>query len=286
MTATQGTHRSTNAFSITKWPGSLLAAFGKAARLEHLPQFFQHRRAAAHHDAVGFDIERRLADIVEQLFRGDQVGDAAAVAERLAGDGRIIQQLLGQQRPEQFVVAQLRHQLFAIGEFGDLPAAVHQHDGFKPLVHVGVLDQARERRQPRAGRQQQQALARNQIVGDQRAGRLAPDQDGVAFPDLLKPRGQRPVGDLDGEEFQLFLVIGARHAVGAHQRTAIDLEADHGELPVQESKAGIAGGGEAEKRVGPVPDRKNFLSIERAHVFWFFRLTCDRTNELFGPERG
>ncbi len=81
-------------------------------------------------------IQRRQADIVEQLLRGDQVGDAAAVAERLAGHGRIIDELLGQERPEQFVVAQLRHQFLAIGEFGDLPAAVHQHDGVKPLIDV------------------------------------------------------------------------------------------------------------------------------------------------------
>jgi len=53
----------------------------------------------------------------------DQVGDAAAVAERLARHGRIILQLPGQQRPEQFVIPQFRHQLLAIGELGDLPAA-------------------------------------------------------------------------------------------------------------------------------------------------------------------
>ena len=56
------------------------------------------------------------------------------------------------------------------------------------------------------------------------------------------------------EELELLLVIGARHAVGAQQRAALDLEADHRELPVLEAEAGIAGGGEAEKRVGPVPD--------------------------------
>jgi hypothetical protein len=38
-------------------------------------------------------------------------------------------------------------------------------------------------------------------------------------------------------------------------------------LPVEEAEAGIAGSGEAEKRVGPVPDGKNFLSIKRAHEF-------------------
>jgi hypothetical protein len=45
-----------------------VAAFDKATCLEHLAQLFQHGRAAAHHDAVGFKVERRLADIVEQLF--------------------------------------------------------------------------------------------------------------------------------------------------------------------------------------------------------------------------
>ena len=154
---------------------------------------------------------------------------------------------------------------------------MHQNDGFKPLVDFGVLDQAGERRQTGSGRQQQQAFTRDQIVGNQRAGCLAPDQNGVTLLDLLKPRGQRTVGDLDAEKFEGFLVIGARHAVGAQQRTAIDLEADHRELPVQESKAGISGGGEAEKRIGPVPDGKNFLSMEGAHVFWFFQMPGCRT---------
>ena len=132
---------------------------------------------------------------------------------------------------------------------------MNQNDGFKSLVYFRVLDQARERRKARSGRQQQQAPAGDQIVGDQRAGRLAPDQDGIALPDLLKPGCQRPIGDLDAEEFEGFLVIGARHAVGAQQRTAIDLKADHRELSVEKSKTGITGGGEAEK------------CMECAHVF-------------------
>ena len=76
-------------------------------------------------------------------------------------------------------------------------------------------------------------------------------------------------------------MIGAGHGVGAQQRTALDLEPDHGELAVLESEAGIAGGGEAEKRIGPVPDRKNSLSIECAHGFWFFRYVRCRMIEQF-----
>src|ERR1700704_5479298 len=166
--------------------GLAVTAFEKTARFKHLAQLFEHARTAAHHDPVVTDIQRRPTDVVEQLFRSDQIGDAAAVAERLAGDGRIIQKLPGQQRAEKLVLPQPRYQLFAVGKFGNLPAAVNENDGFKSLVHLGILDQARERRQTCSGRQQQQTLARDQIVGNQRAGRLAPDQDSIALFDLLK----------------------------------------------------------------------------------------------------
>src|SRR3954469_20550912 len=99
-----------------KMAGLAVVAFGKTARFEHLAQLFQHRRAATHHDAVGVDTERRLADILEQLRRSDQVGDAAAVAERLAGDGRIVHELFRQERPEQVVVPQFGYQLFAVSQ--------------------------------------------------------------------------------------------------------------------------------------------------------------------------
>src|SRR6266404_8704624 len=48
--------------------GLAVIAFGKTARFEHLAQLFQHGRAAAHHDPIGLDIQRRLADIVKQLL--------------------------------------------------------------------------------------------------------------------------------------------------------------------------------------------------------------------------
>src|SRR6478736_6681899 len=46
--------------------GLAVIAFGKTTRFKHLAQLFQHGRAAAHHDPVGRNIERRLADIVKQ----------------------------------------------------------------------------------------------------------------------------------------------------------------------------------------------------------------------------
>jgi hypothetical protein len=47
-------------------------------------------------------------------------------------------------------------------------------------------------------------------------------------------------------------------------------------LPVLETKAGIAGGPKTEKRIGPMPDGKNFLSMECAHgVRFSIRRFCE-----------
>src|SRR4029077_8077068 len=80
-----------------KMAGLAVAAFEKSARFKHLAQLFEHAPTAAHHDPIVADIQRRLTDIVKQLFRSDEIGDAAAVAKRLAGDGRIIHKLSGEQ---------------------------------------------------------------------------------------------------------------------------------------------------------------------------------------------
>ncbi|MGY4442782.1 hypothetical protein ACVW04_005601 [Bradyrhizobium sp. LM2.3] len=99
----------------------------------------------------------------------------------------------------------------------------------------------------------------------QRARRLAADQNDVAFPDLLEPRGQRSVLYLDREELERLLVIGAGHAVGSQQRLALDFQSDHRELAVLEAEAGIARRGEAEQGIGPVPDRQNRFLLKCAH---------------------
>ena len=103
---------------------------------------------------------------------------------------------------------------------------------------------------------------------------------GVALPDLLQARRQWPVRDLDREEFKRLFVVGARHRIGAQQWPAVDLEPDHGKLPVLESEAGIARGGETEKRIGPVANGKDFLSIERTHWFCFSKWCWVGTNRL------
>ena len=122
------------------------------------------------------------SDVREQLARLNQVSDTAAIAEGFARHGRIIDELVGDQRTEQFVLAQAVDQAFAIGKLGDLPAAMGQHDGLVGFIYIGILDQAREGREPRSGREQEQPLTGNQIAGDQRARRLAPDKDDIALP--------------------------------------------------------------------------------------------------------
>src|SRR5262249_12109112 len=88
------------------------------------------------------------------------------------------------------------------------------------------------------------------------------------------------------EELELFLVVCARHAVGAQQRTALDFETDHRELAVLEAEPGIARGAKAEQRVGPVPDGKDFFSVERAHVSIFrIRRSFEQKGGLAPQER-
>jgi hypothetical protein len=54
-----------------------IAAFREAPLFERLAQVFQHAGAAAQHDAISLDVQRRWADVVEQLLRRDEVGDAS-----------------------------------------------------------------------------------------------------------------------------------------------------------------------------------------------------------------
>ena len=62
----------------------------------------------------------------------------------------------------------------------------------------------------------------------------------------------------------MVLVIGARQTVGAEQRLAVHLQADHRELAILEAQGGIPRGGEGEERVGPVMDGQHALLAQMA----------------------
>ena len=62
---------------------------------------------------------------------------------------------------------------------------------------------------------------------DQRAGRLAVDDNAVAGFEVLEPARQGAVLHLDREELMMFLMIAARHAEGAEQVSSVDLQSNH-----------------------------------------------------------
>ena len=221
-----------------------------------------------------FACKRSKAYIAEQFSRSHQVGDPAAIAERVARHSRIVDQLVAHEVADQIVLRQFFGDHLAIGEFGDAAAAVQQHDFLEALVSLRILDHAEERREPGAGADQIEVAAVPKIVDHQRAGGLAADDDLVALLEMLKPRGQRPVRHLDRKEFEPVLVIGAGDAVGAQQRLLADLQSDHGEFAVAETEGWMARGGEAEQIVGPVMNADNAFLIEVAHDSALCRSIC------------
>src|SRR6201999_1591776 len=160
---------------------------------------------------------------------------------------------------------QLLRDHLLIGELGDLAAAVHEHDLLVAVVGVRVLDDGEERREAGSRRPQIEIAAGEEVVEDQRSRRLAVHENAIAHLEVLEPRGEGAVGNLDREELEMFLEVRTRQAVGAQERPAGDLQTDHRELPIPESEAGIARGLEAEKALGPMVDVRDFFTCNAAH---------------------
>src|ERR1700722_18718751 len=87
----------------------------------------------------------------------------------------------------------------------------------------------------------------------------AAHDNAAAWLEVLETGGEGTILHLYRKEFEMPLVVGARHAVGAQQGAAVDLEPDHGELAVEKSEPRIAGRLEAEKRVGPMVNTRHLL---------------------------
>src|SRR5512138_3405504 len=66
----------------------------EAAGVQQRGEILEHGGAAADHGAIVLGVERRQADLLEQRAAFDQGGDAAAIAIRLARDGRVVDQLV------------------------------------------------------------------------------------------------------------------------------------------------------------------------------------------------
>ena len=168
------------------------------------------------------------------------------------------------------MLRQLLGEQVVVGQFVHLTHAVHQDHLVVALVGLGVARDAEEGGQAGAGGQQPQTLARQQVVGHQRAGGLATDDDLVTGLDVLQLGGQRTIGHLDAEELQLLLVVGACDAVGTQQRplALFRRQADHREMAVLEAQCLVTRGGETEQTIGPVMDGQNLFFAEcfRFHV--------------------
>src|SRR5690348_9943277 len=161
------------------------------------------------------------------------------------------------------MVAQALDAMLEHGRFARPAHAVHEDHLLEALVNLRILDEGHEGRGPGTGRQHVQPLARLQVVQHQRTGGLAADQDFIALADVLQAGGEGAVRHLDAQELQVLFVIGAGYAVGAQERAAVDVQADHDELAVLEAQARVPRGRESELRIGPVLYRENALAAYR-----------------------
>ena len=188
------------------------------------------------------------------------------VAERFACHRGVINQLLAHELTQVLVLRQLVLQVVRIGQVGDIAHAVRQHDLVEALVGVRVAHDAHERRQARAGAKQIEVLAGLEVGEHQGTGGLARHQQRIAGLEVLQARGERTVLHLDRQELQVLLPARAGDRVGAHQRAAVHLHADHHELPAVEAEAWIARGAEGKQAVVPVPHVDHVLGRHRYHL--------------------
>jgi len=101
----------------------IVAAFLETEVVEQLAGVAQHVRAAAEHHAVVFEREARHAEVGEQLFGFDQLGDAAAVLERFTRDRWVVQQLFLNQFAQMLVRRQVVGDVLLVRQFVDETAA-------------------------------------------------------------------------------------------------------------------------------------------------------------------
>ena len=90
-------------------------------------------------------------------------------------------------------------------------------------------------------------------------------EEGLQKQVSLQLRCERAIGHLDAEKLQLVLIVCAGQAISAHQRLALQLQANHREMPVLEPKTGIARGLETEQPVCPVMNRCHFFPQYMCH---------------------
>src|SRR5262249_23743140 len=116
--------------------GLAAAALFEAARIEQRQHIREHARSATDQNTIQCRVERRQAEIISQFSRRKQRRDTTVMPERLAGDGRIIAQLLAHQLADKLILRQSLLDHLGISEIGNPAATVHEHERFKSLVDL------------------------------------------------------------------------------------------------------------------------------------------------------
>ena len=214
---------------------ALLEALG----IQNGAEVGEHGGAAAQHEAVALGVDRRQGEGVGHPVRREGQRQPALMAKGFARHGRIVEEFFAHEFADQLVVRQVVHEIVAIGEVFHPAHPVRDDDPVELVVSLRVADDAEERREPGAGAEQEQGPAGLQVVDDQGAGRLAADQNLVAFLEVLEARGQRTVGDLDAEELELVIVMRARQRIGAQHRLPSPSRPIITNCPLRKRKDGV-----------------------------------------------
>ena len=220
----------------------------------------QHFGAAAEHDTVICSIKLGHAQVGLHLSAFQQVGNAALVAKGLARDRGVVQHLGAHHLAQKLMRGQFVAEVVVVGQFGHLAHAMHQNHFFKTLVSSWIAHDAEVGRNAGAGTKQIQVFSGQQVVDQQGAGGFFAHHNRVTHLDVLQFGGQGAVLHLDAQKLQMVFVIGADDAVGPQQRlAALAAQADHGEVAIGKAQGLVAGGGKAEKSVGPVVDAQDLF---------------------------
>ena len=152
-----------------------------------------------------------------------------------------------------------------VSQFGNISNAMGNNYLIESFVNRWVLNDADKGSDTRAGANQVEVSACQQMVEHQGTGGLAADENLIADLDILQTGGQRTIRHFDTQKFQFFIVVGAGNAICPQQWLALHLHTQHEEMPIFKPQRSIPGGFETEQGVIPVMDIGNVLDRKAGH---------------------
>src|SRR6202022_2086889 len=88
--------------------------------------------------AIFLGVQRRKAEVLREFARLDECRETAVVGMRLAGDRRVVMQLLADQLAEKFVFTQILDQMLDDRALADPADTMDQDNVFEALIDFGV----------------------------------------------------------------------------------------------------------------------------------------------------